>query len=76
VGQIGIEHDIIKEIDINPVIISKGKGIAADALMVLESEFVKKNPRHEQSATPPYKLINSNSVRFHCGSFIPLNLGL
>jgi acetyl-CoA synthetase (ADP-forming) len=36
VGQIGIEHDIIKEIDINPVIISKGKGIAADALIVLE----------------------------------------
>jgi len=36
VGQIGIEHDIIKEIDINPVIISEGKGVAADALIVLE----------------------------------------
>ena len=36
VGQIGIEHDIIKEIDINPVIISEDKGIAADALIVLE----------------------------------------
>jgi acetate---CoA ligase (ADP-forming) subunit beta len=36
VGRIGIEHDIIKEIDINPVIISEGKGIAADALIVLE----------------------------------------
>jgi acetyl-CoA synthetase (ADP-forming) len=36
VGRIGIEHDIIKEIDINPVIISGGKGIAADALIVLE----------------------------------------
>ena len=35
-GRIGIEHDIIKEIDINPVIISEGKGIAADALIVLE----------------------------------------
>jgi hypothetical protein len=36
VGRIGIEHDIIKEIDINPVIISEGKGIAVDALIVLE----------------------------------------
>ena len=42
VGRIGIEHDIIKEIDINPVIISEGKGIAVDALIVLEPEFVKK----------------------------------
>jgi acetate---CoA ligase (ADP-forming) subunit beta len=41
VGQIGIEHDIIKEIDINPVIISEGKGIAADALIVLEPTPVK-----------------------------------
>ena len=36
VGRIGIEHDIITEIDINPVIISEGNGIAADALIVLE----------------------------------------
>ena len=42
VGKIGIEHDIIKEIDINPVIISEGKGIAADALIVLEPTLVKK----------------------------------
>ncbi len=42
VGQIGIEHKIIKEIDINPVIISEGKGIAADALIVLEPALVKK----------------------------------
>ncbi|MBW2089543.1 MAG: acetate--CoA ligase family protein [Deltaproteobacteria bacterium] len=42
VGRIGIEHDIIKEIDINPVIISEGKGIAADALIVLEPALVKK----------------------------------
>lgn len=40
VGKIGIEHDIIKEIDINPVIISEGKGIAADALIVLEPALV------------------------------------
>ena len=42
VGKIGIEHDIIKEIDINPLIISDGKGIAADALIVLEPTLVKK----------------------------------
>jgi len=42
VGQIGIEHEIIKEIDINPVIISKGKGIAVDALIVLEPALFKK----------------------------------
>ncbi len=41
-GKIGIEHDIIKEIDINPLIISEGKGIAADALIVLEPTLVKK----------------------------------
>jgi len=35
VGQIGIENKIIKEIDINPVIISAGKPVAADALVVL-----------------------------------------
>jgi acetyl-CoA synthetase (ADP-forming) len=38
VGRIGIENDIIKEIDINPLIISEGKGVAADALIVLEKE--------------------------------------
>ncbi|MEA1945748.1 MAG: acetate--CoA ligase family protein [Thermodesulfobacteriota bacterium] len=42
VGKIGIENDIIKEIDINPVIISEGKGIAADAMIVLEPALVKK----------------------------------
>lgn len=41
-GKIGIEHDIIKEIDINPLIISEGKAIAADALIVLEPTLVKK----------------------------------
>ena len=37
-GNIGMEHDAIKEIDINPVILSGNKGIAVDALVVLESE--------------------------------------
>ena len=36
VGQIGIENEHIKEIDINPVIISNGKPVAVDALVVLE----------------------------------------
>jgi hypothetical protein len=35
VGRIGIENEIIKEIDINPVIISEGKPVAVDALVVL-----------------------------------------
>ena len=35
VGRIGIENDRIKEIDINPVIISDGKPVAVDALIVL-----------------------------------------
>ena len=35
VGRIGIENDRIKEIDINPVIISGGKPVAVDALVVL-----------------------------------------
>ena len=34
-GRIGIENDRIREIDINPVIISGGKPVAVDALIVL-----------------------------------------
>lgn len=36
VGQIGLENERIKEIDINPIIITDGKPIAADALVILE----------------------------------------
>jgi acetyl-CoA synthetase (ADP-forming) len=36
VGKIGMENDRIKEIDINPLIISDGKPVAADALVVLQ----------------------------------------
>ena len=39
VGQIGLENDEVKEIDINPVIISGNKPVAVDALVVLD-----KNP--------------------------------
>ena len=36
VGQIGLENDRVKEIDINPVIISGSRPVAVDALVVLE----------------------------------------
>ena len=36
VGQIGLENDRIKEIDINPIIITAGKPMAVDALVILE----------------------------------------
>ncbi len=36
VGQIGIEQDLIKAIDINPVIVTDGKPVAVDALVVLQ----------------------------------------
>ena len=35
VGRIGMENDAVKEIDINPVIISGNKPVAVDALVVL-----------------------------------------
>ena len=35
VGNIGMEHDAVKEIDINPLIISGAKPVAVDALVVL-----------------------------------------
>ena len=35
VGRLGIENEAVKEIDINPVIISTGKPVAVDALVVL-----------------------------------------
>jgi acetyl-CoA synthetase (ADP-forming) len=37
VGQIGLDHEVIKEVDINPVILTRGKPVAVDALIVLES---------------------------------------
>ncbi len=36
VGRIGLEHEAIKEIDINPVILSGSKPLAVDALVVME----------------------------------------
>jgi len=35
-GKIGLENESIKEIDINPLILSGGKPVAVDALVVLE----------------------------------------
>jgi hypothetical protein len=37
VGRIGLEQDIIKEIDVNPVMISGRQPVAADALVILET---------------------------------------
>jgi len=35
VGKIGIDHNMVQEIDINPLIISEGKPIAVDATIIL-----------------------------------------
>jgi acetyl-CoA synthetase (ADP-forming) len=37
VGRIGLEQDVIKEIDVNPVMISGRQPVAADALVILET---------------------------------------
>jgi len=37
VGQIGIEHDRVKEIDLNPIKVPKGSPVAVDALIVLDN---------------------------------------
>jgi len=39
IGQIGVENEMIQEIDINPIIISKGRCIAVDAMIVLKSSY-------------------------------------
>ncbi|MDY7035607.1 MAG: acetate--CoA ligase family protein [Thermodesulfobacteriota bacterium] len=41
VGRIGMENDVVKEIDINPIIISGNKPVAVDALVVLEQRTDK-----------------------------------
>jgi len=38
VGKIGIDHDMVQEIDINPLIISEGKPIAVDAAIILKNK--------------------------------------
>ncbi len=40
VGRLGLENEQIKEMDINPIIISKGDPIAVDALIVLKNDFL------------------------------------
>lgn len=37
IGRIGMENEMIQEIDINPIIISKGRGVAVDATIVIKS---------------------------------------
>ncbi|MBU3914641.1 acetate--CoA ligase family protein, partial [bacterium] len=36
VGQIGMDHDEVQEIDVNPLKIRNGQPIAVDALIVLK----------------------------------------
>ncbi len=36
IGQIGLDNDRVKEIDVNPLIIRKGEPVAVDALVILE----------------------------------------
>lgn len=45
VSRIGLEHENIKEIDINPIILAEGKLVAGDALVVLDSGTTLKNFR-------------------------------
>jgi acetyl-CoA synthetase (ADP-forming) len=35
VGQIGLDHPAVQEIDVNPVILAGARPVAADALIVL-----------------------------------------
>ncbi len=35
IGRIGMENEMIQEIDINPIIISKGRGVAVDATIII-----------------------------------------
>ena len=35
IGRLGVENEAVKEVDINPLIISEGKPVAVDALIVL-----------------------------------------
>ena len=37
VGELGITHDEIAEIDINPLIVKEGNPVAVDALVILET---------------------------------------
>ena len=39
IGRIGVENEMIQEIDINPIIISKGKGVAVDAMILMNPNY-------------------------------------
>lgn len=41
IGRIGMENDMIQEIDINPIIISKGRGVAVDATIIINPDGKK-----------------------------------
>ncbi|MBW2205746.1 MAG: acetate--CoA ligase family protein [Deltaproteobacteria bacterium] len=61
IGEIGLENDIIQEIDLNPVILSGTHPIAVDALIVLNSDKgVADKPTRGGQADP-------SSVAGYCG---------
>jgi len=41
IGRIGLENEQVKEIDINPVIISGSRPVAVDALIILDKNKIK-----------------------------------
>ena len=50
-GQIGLDHSAVREIDINPLIIRKGHPVAVDALIVLQES---------QAQVPDEKVVSGN----------------
>ena len=50
-GQIGLDHPAVREIDINPLIIRNGDPVAVDALIVLQEP---------QPAAPDEKFVTGN----------------
>jgi len=44
-GQIGLDHPAVKEIDVNPLIVREGKPVAVDALIVLDTPQPQVNDR-------------------------------
>ncbi len=41
IGKIGLDYDLVKEIDVNPLKILNGKPVAVDALVVLDTDAAK-----------------------------------
>ncbi|NLV71468.1 MAG: hypothetical protein GXY46_02530 [Actinobacteria bacterium] len=55
VGQMAIDHPEIAEIDVNPVLVSGSRPVAADALVILSSDVVKH--KEPSSFVPDFKAL-------------------